>query len=348
MKAYFKSDYTAGALPEIIHTLTITNLEHTAGYGQDPCCTAARQTLLEACGLPDGQVEFVTGGTQTNTLVLDGLLGRCQGVLAAETAHINVHESGAIEATGHKIITLPTTDGKIKAPDIDRYVTTFFKDDTWPHMVEPGAVYLSFPTELGTIYSRQELEDIAATCRRHRLPLYIDGARLGYGLSAPGCDLTLKNIARLADIFYIGGTKQGALFGEAVVSAKADIIPRFTSLIKQHGALLAKGRLLGLQFQTLFSDDLYFRASRRAIDFAMQIQCLMQEAGYPLFIASPTNQQFFVLPNDDLDRLQENIAFELWGPRGADSTPVRFVTSWATTADDIRELTLALERLKRP
>ncbi len=344
--AYFKSDYTAGALPEIIDALTATNLEHTPGYGQDHYCKEAERLLLEVCGIPDGQVQFVVGGTQANALVLDGLLGKCQGVLAAETAHINVHESGAIEATGHKILTLPTLDGKIRAEDIDRYVTTFFKDDTWPHMVEPGMVYLSFPTELGTLYTRHELEEISTVCHRHHIPLYIDGARLGYGLSSPACDLTLKDLARLADIFYIGGTKQGALFGEAIVSANARLIPRFLSLVKQHGALLAKGRLLGLQFKTLFTDNLYFRASQRAVDFAMQIRQLMQEAGYPLFIASPTNQQFFTLPNDDMDRLHQHVSFELWGPRGKTSTPVRFVTSWATTAEDIQTLAHALKEIR--
>lgn len=345
MKTYFDTDYMSGAVPEILQALAETNLLHTPGYGLDEVCADAREKILSACRLPDGLVKFVVGGTQANALVIDGLLGKCQGVMAAGTAHINVHESGAIEASGHKVITLPTQEGKISAGDIDRYVTDYFRDETWPHIVEPGMVYLSFPTEVGTIYSLDELENISAVCRKHHIPLYIDGARMGYGLSSPKCDLSLPDIARLADIFYIGGTKQGALFGEAIVAADTHIIPRFMSLIKQHGALLAKGRLLGLQFKTLFTDGLYFQVSRRAVSFALQIKELMQRHGFRLFMDSYTNQQFFVLPNAVIDRLRPTISFELWGPKGEEETPVRFVTSWATTDEDIACLSQTLSEI---
>lgn len=341
---YFDSDYMCGAIPEIMEALNRTNFDYSVGYGLDSYSIEAEQRILELCDLKDGCVKFVIGGTEANSTVIDGLLGRCQGVLASETAHINVHEAGTIEAFGHKILTLPTDNGKISAKDIDRYITDFYNDATWQHMVEPGAVYISFPTELGTLYSKAELEDISAVCRRHAIPLYVDGARLGYGLASTRCDLTLKDLARLADVFSIGGTKQGALFGEAIVVSRRDILPRFLSLIKQHGALLAKGRLLGVQFLTLFDQRrLYAKYSEQAVAFAMAIKRLFTHKGYPLFIDSFTNQQFFVLPNAVIDRLRESVSFELWGPRGAEETPVRFVTSWATTPGDIAALALALE-----
>lgn len=340
---YFKSDYMCGAVPEIMEALVCTNMECTPGYGADEYCRVAESAILQACGLEEGLVKFVIGGTEANSLVVDGLLGKCQGVLAAETSHINVHEAGTIEAFGHKVLTLPTVDGKIAAADIDRYVTDFFADETWEHMVEPGMVYISFPTELGTLYSRKELEDIHAACRKHNIPLYIDGARLGYGLASPQCDLTLPDISRLADIFYIGGTKQGALFGEAIVSRRRDIIPRINSLIKQHGALLAKGRLLGLQFLTMFADDRYMRYSRNAITRAMELRQVMLDNGCPLYVDSPTNQQFFLLDNALIDRLSQSVQFEYWGPRGPEATPIRLVTSWATTPSDIAALSAALQ-----
>lgn len=340
---HFDCDYMSGAIPEILDALTHTNLDCTPGYGFDGYSASAGRMILEACGLENGVVKFVIGGTEANSVVIDGLLGKCQGVLAADTAHINVHEAGTVEASGHKVLVLPTADGKITAGGITDYVTAFYNDDTWPHCVEPGMVYISFPTELGTLYSRRELEEISEACRRLKLPLYIDGARMGYGLASPACDVTLRDIARLADIFYIGGTKQGALFGEAVVSSNPDIIPRFMSLIKQHGALLAKGRLLGLQFKTLFDERrLYEKYSKQAVRHALEIKKLMTENGFPLYIDSPTNQQFFVIPNDTIDRLQKKVTFGLWGPRLETATPVRFVTSWSTTDRDIDLLADAL------
>lgn len=331
----FNSDYICGAVPEIMETLQKTNLEASPGYGLDKYCEEARRLILDACGLSDGVVQFVIGGTEANSVVDDGLLGKCQGVIAAETSHVNVHEAGTIEAFGHKVLSIPSPGGKITASGIDRYVTDFYRDETWEHMVEPGMVYITFPTELGTLYSRCELKEIAAVCRRHGLPLYIDGARLGYGLTSPECDVTLPEIAQIADIFYIGGTKQGALFGEAIVSRRRDIIPRLFSLIKQHGALLAKGRLLGLQFKTLFTDDLYFRYASHAVGRALILKELMQAKGFPLYIDSYTNQQFFVLSNSVIETLRKSAQFELWGAPGREFTPVRLTTSWSTTDADI-------------
>ena len=338
----FNSDYICGAVPEIMEALQHTNLEATPGYGLDHYCEEARRLILDACGLQDGVVQFVIGGTEANSVVVDGLLGKCQGVLAAVTSHVNVHEAGTIEAFGHKVLTLPSPGGKISAGDIDRYVTDFYRDETWEHMAEPGMVYITFPTELGTLYSRSELEEIAAVCRCHKLPLYIDGARLGYGLASPQCDVTLPEIAQLADIFYIGGTKQGALFGEAIVSRRPGIIPRLFSLIKQHGALLAKGRLLGVQFKTLFTDGLYLRYARHAVRMALKLKELMQAKGYELYIDSCTNQQFFILPNRIIETLRKCAQFELWGVPGAEKTPVRLTTSWSTTDADIEALAALL------
>lgn len=331
----FNSDYICGAVPEIMETLQKTNLEASPGYGLDKYCEEARRLILDACGLSDGVVQFVIGGTEANSVVVDGLLGKCQGVIAAETSHVNVHEAGTIEAFGHKVLSIPSPGGKITASGIDRYVTDFYRDETWEHMVAPGMVYITFPTELGTLYSRHELKEIAAVCRRHGLPLYIDGARLGYGLASPECDVTLPEIAQIADIFYIGGTKQGALFGEAIVSRRRDIIPRLFSLIKQHGALLAKGRLLGLQFKTLFTDDLYFRYASHAVGRALRLKELMQAKGFPLYIDSYTNQQFFVLSNSVIETFRKSAQFELWGAPGREFTPVRLTTSWSTTDADI-------------
>lgn len=335
---HFESDYMRGAHPEVMKRLAETNMEQTAGYGGDEYTQQAERLILEACALEQGRVFFLVGGTQTNATVIDGLLRKHEGVLCADTAHINVHEAGAIEATGHKVLTLPTHLGKIKAEDVAHYLETFYRDETHPHMVAPGMVYLSYPTELGTLYSRTELEAMSIVCRRAGIPLYIDGARLGYGLAAEGSDVTLQDMALLADVFYIGGTKAGALFGEAVVVPHAERLPHFFSLIKQHGALLAKGRLLGVQFATLFADGLYLSIARHAIRMALLLKAIMLEKGYRLYIDSPTNQQFFVLPNEVIDRISPHVGFELWGARGEQETPVRFVTDWSTKEEDVLQL----------
>lgn len=336
---YFDSDYMEGCHPALLQRLTETNLVQTTGYGSDGFTTHAKELILAACGKTheEAEVYFLVGGTQTNATVIDGLLSRHEGVLAAETAHINVHESGAIEATGHKVLTLPSFEGKISFADIDAYVTDYYRDDTYEHMVCPGMVYISQPTEYGTLYSLSELEALHEVCFKRKIPLYIDGARLGYALSATCCDFTLKDIARLADVFYIGGTKCGALFGEAVVARKG-LLKHFFPLVKQHGALLAKGRLLGVQFETLFTDDLYLRICRHAINLAMKLKQAFADHGYRLYLDSPTNQQFFVLPNETIERLRDYVSFELWGPKGEQETVVRFVTSWATTEEAVDEL----------
>ena len=328
----------AGAHPEILEALVRTNLEHTAGYGNDPYTEEAKALIRKAVGVEDAQVFFLVGGTQTNATVIDGILARHEGVVATDSGHIAVHESGAIEASGHKVLTLPHHEGKLRAEEVERYIEDFYADETYPHMVAPGMVYISQPTEYGTIYSLAELEALGAVCRKHAIPLYIDGARLGYGLKAEGADFTLKDVARIADVFYIGGTKVGALFGEAVVVTNPKLLRNLFPLVKQHGALLAKGRLLGLQFGVLFRDGLYERIGEKAVKHAITIRESFRKAGYEVVIESPTNQQFVRLPNEVIDRLRQDMSFDYWGSRGAKESIVRFVTSWATTDEDITRL----------
>lgn len=335
---HFDCDYMAGAHPEVMRRLVETNLEETPGYGCDPYTAHARELIRRECQAPGAEIHFLVGGTQTNATVIDGLLRRHEGVLAAESAHINVHEAGAIEAAGHKVLTLPQYDGKVRACDVEHFIDAFYRDETWPHMVAPGMLYISHPTEFGTLYSLEELEELHAVCRRRSIPLYLDGARLAYALAAEGSTLALPDIARLCDVFYIGGTKTGALFGEAVVISRPELLPHFFTLVKQHGALLAKGRLTGIQFETLFTDGLYLRIARQAINTALKLKAAMLDKGYRLYIDSPTNQQFFLLPNREIDRLSQYATFELWGPRGEEETVVRFVTSWATEERQIDEL----------
>lgn len=335
---HFDSDYMAGAHPEILEALVRTNLEHTAGYGNDPYTAEAKALIRKAVGVEDAQVFFLVGGTQTNATVIDGILARHEGVVAADSGHIAVHESGAIEASGHKVLTLPHHEGKLRAEEVERYIEDFYADETYPHMVAPGMVYISQPTEYGTIYSLAELEALGAVCRKHAIPLYIDGARLGYGLKGEGADFTLRDITRIADVFYIGGTKVGALFGEAVVITNPKLLRNLFPLVKQHGALLAKGRLLGLQFGVLFRDGLYERIGEKAVEHAITIRESFRKAGYEVVIESPTNQQFVRLPNEVIDRLRQDMSFDYWGSRGAKESIVRFVTSWATTDEDITRL----------
>ncbi len=334
---HFDCDYMEGAHPEILKRLADTNFEQTPGYGEDSYTAKAKELILKACGLENARVMFLVGGTQTNSTVIDGILDRHEGVLCAESGHINVHESGAIEASGHKVLVLPQHDGKIRAGDLASYIDDFYKDDTFGHMVAPGMAYISHPTEYGTLYSLNELEAISKACKEKGIPLYIDGARLGYGIMADGTDVTLNDIARLSDVFYIGGTKVGALFGEAVVITNDRILKHFFPLVKQHGALLAKGRVLGLQFQTLFADGLYFRIARHAVEMAGKLKSAMLSKGYRQVIDSPTNLQFFRIPNSEIDRLKRFATFEYWGPRGKQESTVRFATSWATKEEDIDE-----------
>ncbi len=342
---YFDSDYMAGAHPKVMERLLETNHLSTIGYGRDEYTKHAAELIRNACGQPNARVYFLVGGTQTNATVIDGLLSRHQGVLAAESAHINVHEAGAIEATGHKILTLPQHEGKVLANDLKEYIDNFYSDDTYEHMVAPGMLYISFPTEYGTTYSYEELTKLSEICHNANIPLYIDGARLAYGLAAKGNNVTLKDIAQLSDVFYIGGTKVGALFGEAVVITNPTLLKNFFPLIKQHGALLAKGRLLGVQFEALFENNLYEEIGLQTVEKAIRIRDLFSSKGYKIVVDSTTNQQFIRLPNQIIDKLKENISFELWGPRGKTETVVRFVTGWATSHTDIDTLASILNNL---
>ncbi len=347
MDLNFNTDYIRGCHPEVLARLCETNMEATVGYGCDPYSAKARALIADACGLDRDKclVELLVGGTQTNATVISALLRSFEGVIAADTAHINVHEAGAIEYTGHKVLTLPSEHGKLSAEAINAYVNEFYADDTYDHMVAPGMVYISHPTELGTLYTLKELEDISETCRRHGIRLYLDGARLAYGLEAEGADITLPDIARLTDVFYIGGTKCGALFGEAVVARNKAILPNFTTIIKQHGALLAKGRLNGIEFATLFSNGLYGRIGHHGVERAMELRNIFIDCGFEPFIDSPTNQQFFMVPNKIIDLLKaEGVGFELWGARRENVTPVRFVTDWATTEESVQALRSLIRR----
>jgi threonine aldolase len=325
----------AGAHPKVMEALLRTNMELTSGYGNDAYTAEAKSLIRNAIAMPDAEVFFLVGGTQTNAVTIDGILRHHEGVLAAESGHIAVHESGAIEASGHKVLTLPHVDGKVRAEDVERYIVDFYADETYQHMVAPGMLYISQPTEFGTIYSLAELQALSRVCHDHNIPLYIDGARMGYALAAEGADFTLADIARLADVFYIGGTKVGTLFGEALVVTRPTLLSNLFPLVKQHGALLAKGRLLGVQFAELFRDGLYYDIGVHAVRLAVRLREILRNAGYEIVIESPTNQQFVRLPNDVIDTLRQNISFDYWGPRGKDCSVVRFVTSWYTTDEDV-------------
>ena len=325
----FECDYTQGAAPEIMRRLAETNLEQTPGYGEDHYCAAARAKILSRLGRPDAAVHFLVGGTQANLTVIAAALRSYQGVIAASTGHISVHETGAIEACGHKVLPIPSDDGKIAAAQIDALVDAHWADVTHEHQVQPAMVYLSQPTENGTLYTLAELEAIHEACRKWRLLLYVDGARLGYGLAAPGNDVTLPDLARLTDAFYIGGTKVGALFGEAVVLLDKELQRDFRYHIKQRGGMFAKGRLLGLQFDELFSNGLYERLGRHAVELAMELRRAFEAKGISLRYDSPTNQQFPILTQAQYEALAERYAFSLWEDLG-ERTAVRFSTSWAT------------------
>ena len=337
-KMKFNCDYMEGVHPKILERLIETNLEQTSGYGKDPYCDSAKKRILEACECPEGEVHFLVGGTQTNATVIAALLHPYDGVLAAETGHVNVHEAGAIEYTGHKVLTLPQKDGKINAESVENYLKEFYADENHEHMVQPGMVYLTHPTEYGTLYTAEELERIHAICQSYHIPLYVDGARLGYGLAAKDTDVTLPVLAKNCEIFYIGGTKVGAFCGEAVVIPKKGLIPKFFTTIKQHGALLAKGRLIGIQFDTLFTDGLYLELSLHAIQMAEKLKKALKEKRYTLYIDSPTNQQFVLLENQKKKELLEKVDFDFFENYDENHTVMRFVTSWATKEEDVERL----------
>lgn len=338
----FQCDYNEGAHPKVIQRLLETNMEQTVGYGEDHYCESARRRIQEACGNPNLQVHFLVGGTQTNTTVIAHLLRPHQGVVAAESGHISVHETGAIEHTGHKVLALPAHEGKITAAQVETLVLEHRADSSFEHTVQPGMVYISFPTEFGTLYTKAELEALHDVCRKYDLPLFIDGARLGYGLASPACDVTLTDIACLADVFYIGGTKVGALFGEAVVSNSPALMRDFRYSIKQHGGMLAKGRLLGLQFEALFTEGLYFDIAHHAVTQALRIKEALQQLGVPFLMESHTNQQFPILKNDAVERLSEKYLFTPWQRVDDTHTAIRICTSWGTTAENVDALLAAL------
>lgn len=341
----FECDYSCGAHPLVLKHLIETNDERTQTYGFDRFSERAREKIRTACGMPGADIFFLSGGTQTNATVIDGILKSYEGVVCAETGHINVHEAGAIEAEGHRVIALPAVNGKLEATSLDRFMTNFEQDENRDHVVQPGMVYITVPSELGTSYSAREVSDIYEVCRRYRLPLYIDGARLGYGLMADDCDFDLPWLARHCDVFYIGGTKVGALCGEAVVFTNMRSPRHFFTIVKRHGALMAKGRLIGVQFDALFTDNLYFSISRHAIAAARRLKNMLCERGFRFFIESATNQQFVVMENPVMEKLARTVAFSRWEKYDETHTVCRFVTSWATTSDDLDALEAALSRL---
>lgn len=334
----FENDYSEGAHEKILKRLADTNYEKLPGYGDDKYCRRAKEKIRELCNCPLADIYFLIGGTQTNKTIIAAMLKPYEGVIAASTGHINVHEAGAIECTGHKVLELAGDDGKLKAVDLKEYLMSFYSDENHEHMVFPGMVYISHPTEYGTLYTKNELSEIAAVCSEYNIPLYLDGARLGYGLMSDGTDVTLPDVAKYCDVFYIGGTKVGAMCGEAVVFTKQNTPSHFITNVKQNGALLAKGRLLGIQFDTLFTDDLYFSISRRAIESANMLKKVFREKGYTFYVDSPTNQIFIVLENNRMEELKEKVAFSYWEKTDANHTVVRFATSWATTDEDVQAL----------
>ncbi|HFI0120317.1 TPA: low specificity L-threonine aldolase [Streptococcus suis] len=336
---HFENDYNKGVHPALLEALVVSNQEGLSGYGTDSYTESAIEKIKVATACPHAQITFMAGGTQTNQIVISSMLASYEGVIAVDTGHISTHEAGAIEFTGHKVMTLSHKDGKITAKDVDSYIKDFYADANHAHMVHPGMVYISHPTEYGTLYSKSELEALSRVCRTHSIPLFLDGARLGYGLAARETDLDLPIIAELTDVFYIGGTKLGALLGEALVFTKNNQPKNFLSIVKHHGALLAKGRVTGVQFDCLFTDDLYLELGRHAIAMAEQLKEILQEKGYRFYLKSPTNQQFVIVKNEELTRLTEaGIAYGFWEKYDDSHSVIRFATSWSTSQEDLEEL----------
>ena len=339
----FESDYNTGAHPEVLRKLTETNGEALPGYGSDPYCESAKAKIRSFIGIPEAEIFFLAGGTQTNAVVISTMLADYEGVIAAKTGHVSTHEAGAIEYTGHEVLELPQENGKLCPDALAQYLADYYADENHEHMVFPGMVYLSHPTEYGTLYSNAELTRISEICRQYHLPLYLDGARLAYALMSRGTDLSLPEIAALCDVFYIGGTKAGALCGEAVVFTRGNMPKHFLTSVKKRGALLAKGRLLGVQFDALFTDRLYFRIGQHAIEMADKMKEIFRSHGIPFFIQSPTNQQFVVLENRQLEQLAKKLVFSFWEKLDDTHTVVRFATGWSTTEEDLTALDTALK-----
>lgn len=331
-------DYQEGCHPKILEKLVQTNLESTSGYGTDEYCASAREKIKAACEAPNAEVHFLVGGTQANATVIRSILRPCEGVVAVRTGHINGHEAGAIELGGHKVLAIEPHDGKMRAEDLDRFIVNNYKDASWMHGVLPALVYISQSTETGSVYSLAELTAISEVCRKHQLPLFVDGARLGYALASEGSDVTLADMARLCDVFYIGGTKVGALLGEAVVFSNTALAKNFFTIMKQGGAVLAKGRVLGIQFDALFTDNLYMEISRHAIAMAMKLKKALKEKGYQFYSESPSNQQFVILTNEQMAEIAKKVAFTQWAIVDDNHTAVRFCTSWATTEETIDQV----------
>ena len=334
----FENDYNVGAHPKVLEALIKTNLVPQTGYGFDEFTEAAKEKIRAACGASNADIFFLAGGTQTNMVTIDALLKPYEGVIAPKTGHVSLHESGAIEYTGHKVLEVEGTDGKLTARTVRALLESFYADENYEHMVFPGMVYITHPTELGTLYTKGELTELSELCREYRIPLYLDGARLGYGLMSREADLTLQDIANLCDAFYIGGTKVGALCTEALVFPKGNMPKHFLTIAKQHGALLAKGRLAGVQFGALFTDGLYFEIGDHAIRRAEELKQVFRERGYRFWRESPTNQQYFIMENETMEKLKEKVAFSFWERYDEKHTVVRFVTSWATSKEDIEKL----------
>mgnify|MGYP001199846918 CR=1 FL=1 len=334
----FDSDYMEGCIPEILTALQRTNEEQTQGYGVDPHCEHAKQLIKEAIACPTADIHFLVGGTQANITIIDSILKHYQGAVCAESGHINVHETGALEATGHKCLTLPTNDGKITAAQVEELINAHFSSETMEHTVQPGIVYISFPTESGTLYSKQELTDLYAVCKNYEIPLFIDGARLGYGLEAEKNDVVLQDLPTLCDVFYIGGTKVGALFGEAVVITNDKYKKDFRYNIKQRGGMLAKGRMLGIQFEELFTANRYLTISKHAIEMAKELTKGLKEKGYSFYFPAETNQLFPILTNETIQKFSQDFSFESWVKIDEAHTAVRFVTSWMTPAENVKKL----------
>lgn len=334
---YFSCDYAEGCHPKVLEALTETNLVSTPGYGEDDYCEEAKAKIKDYIKCPNADIYFLVGGTQTNQVVIDSMLSNYDGVVAAATGHVAVHEAGAIEYSGHKVITIPGHEGKIHADELKQMLVDHYADESSEHMVNPGMVYISYPTEYGTLYSKDELEAISSICNEYQIPLFVDGARLAYGLAAAD-DITIADIAKYSDVFYIGGTKVGALFGEAVVFTKGNTPKHMITQIKQHGALLAKGRLLGVQFGALFTDDLYMEMGRNAIETAQVIKEALKEKGYQFFLDSPTNQIFIVMDNSILESFGKQVSYGFWEKYDDSYTVIRIATSWSTKMSDVEAL----------
>lgn len=334
---HFDNDYMETCHPKILDNLQKICFDKNLGYGCDKITLNAKEKIKLHLNCPEAEIHFLVGGTQTNSIVIDSLLKKYESVISVDIGHITDHEAGAIEAKGHKIVMLKNHDGKMHTKDLINYLATFNADKNNAHMVRPGMVYISFPTEYGTIYTIEELKELRQICDENNLILYMDGARLGYGIAA-SMDVTLKDIAKYCHVFYIGGTKIGAMFGEALVFTKKNLCPHFFTLIKQGGALLAKGWILGLQFDTLFTDNLYLEISKNAILMANKLESELIKKGYKMFIDSPTNQKFVIIENSKIDILEEKVGFTFWQKYDDNHTVIRIATSWATTEAQLNNL----------